>query len=271
MNVRACLTRLSLAIVSLCLGGVWIPASAFQVVPHRAVYDLSFGGSNGRGDVVDVTGTMAFDWEDSCDGWNVTQRTVMSFAYSSGDTIDVGWNVVTWEAKDGLRYRYFVRNFENGEVKEEFRGEARLDGPGESGVAQYSLPQGLTVALPAGTLFPTAHTIELLKRIEAGDSFFWATIFDGFNEDGLSDINAVVTTRHKTEAAAPGRLPLLAATPSTGVRLAFFDHANESAEPDQEQQFRLHLNGIVETIVFDFGDFNVDGKLRELKELPSPC
>jgi len=272
MNVRTCLARLALAIVALCLSGAWLPAAvAVQAVPHRAVYGLSFGGSNGRSDVVDVTGTMAFDWEDSCDGWNVTQRTVMSFAYSSGDTIDIGWNVVTWEAKDGLRYRYFVRNFENGEVKEEFRGEARLDGPGQGGVATYTMPDGHSVTLPAGTLFPTAHTMELLKRIEAGESFFWATIFDGFDEDGLSDINAVVTMRHETEASASGRLPLLAAAPSSRVTLAFFDHSDESTEPTQEQQFRIHQNGVVETILFNFGDFTVDGKLRELKELPSPC
>ncbi len=271
MFAPAFLTRLSLATVSLCLSGGWFPAIAFETVPHRAIYGLSFGGSNGRGDVVDVTGTMAFELEDSCDGWSVTQRMVMSFAYSSGDTIDIGWNVVTWEAKDGLRYRFFVRNFEEGEVKEEFRGEARLDGPGRGGVAEYALPEGRTVALPAGTLFPTAHTLELLKRIEAGDPFFWATIFDGFNEDGLSDINAVVTAPRETDARASGRLPLLSAGPSSRVTLAFFDHAEQSAEPEQEQQFLVHMNGVVESITFDFGDFEVDGTLKELKQLPSPC
>lgn len=270
MALRALLGRVSLAILCLCPGG-WSPALAFEVTPHRAVYDLSFGGSSGRGDVVGVTGTMAFDWEDACDGWSVTQRTVMSFAYSSGDVIDIGWNVVTWEAKDGLRYRFFIRNFENGEKKEEFRGEARLDGPGQGGVADYVLPEGHKVTLPAGTLFPTAHTLELLKRIEAGDSFFWATIFDGFNEDGLSDVNAVMARPAATEAAAPGRPPLLSAAPSSRVTLAFFDHAGESTEPEQEQRVRLHLNGVVESITFDFGDFDVDGELRELKALPSPC
>ncbi len=271
MLVRARLARVSLVILCLCLGGARSPAAAFEVVPHRAVYDLAFGGSSGRSDVVDVKGTMAFEWEDTCDGWSVTQRTVMSFAYSSGDVIDIGWNVVTWEAKDGLRYRYFIRNFENGEVKEEFRGEARLDGPGQGGVAEYTLPEGRKVTLPPGTLFPTAHTLELLKRIEAGESFFWATIFDGFNEDGLSDVNAVMATQTASEAAAPGRSPLLSSAPSSRVTLAFFDHANDSAEPDQEQRIRLHLNGVVETITFDFGDFDVNGTLRELKALPSPC
>lgn len=271
MLVRTRLTGLSLAIATLCLGSAWLPALAFQVVPHRAIYDLTFGGSSGRSNVVDVSGTMAFDWADACDGWSVTQRTAMSFTYSSGDTIQLGWSVATWEAKDGLRYRYFIRNFENGELREEYRGEATLDGPDKGGIAHYALPEGRTVTLPAGTLFPTAHTLQLLDRIEAGESFFWATIFDGFNDDALSDVNAVVTTRHGTEAGAQGRLPLLSAGPSTRVALAFFDHGGDSVQPTQEQRLRLHLNGVVESITFNFGEFSVDGALRELEELPSPC
>lgn len=251
--------------------GAVLPAWAFEIAPHRAVYDLSFGGSSGRSDVVDVTGTMLFEWEDSCDGWSVTQRTGMSFSYQTGESVDLGWSVVSWEAKDGQRYRFFVRNLENGQLKEEFRGEARLDGPGQGGIAEYMLPQAQTVALPAGTLFPTAHTLALLKHIEAGDTFFWATIFDGFDDKGLSDVSAVVTNRLDTEVGASGRLKLLTAGPSSRVTLAFFDRASETAEPKHEQQLRLHGNGVVETIIFDFGEFNVVGKLRELKDLPPPC
>lgn len=251
--------------------GAVLQARAFEIAPHRAVYDLAFGGSSGHGEVVDVTGTMLFEWEDSCDGWSVTQRTAMTFSYQSGESVDLGWSVVTWESKDGQRYRFFVRNLENGQLKEEFRGEARLDGPGQGGVAEYTLPQAQTLALPAGTLFPTAHTLALLNHIEAGDTFFWATLFDGFDDKGLSDVSAVVISRQDTEVGAGGRWKLLSAAPSSRVTLAFFDRANDTAEPKHEQQLRLHGNGVVESITFDFGDFNVVGKLRELKDLPPPC
>lgn len=271
MTVRTSITRPCLATLFLCIFGVGMPVGAFEVAPHRAVYDLSYAGANGRSSVVDVSGRMEFEWEDSCDGWSVTQRMAMSLAYEAGEALDLGWNVVTWESKDGLRYRFFVRILENGELKEEFRGEARLEGPGKAGVAEYSLPQRRTLTLPAGTLFPTAHTMELLKRIEAGEMFFWATIFDGSDESGLSDISAIVTDPMATEAGATGPLPLLRGSPYSRVNLAFFARDTESAEPENEQQLRLHQNGVVETISFDFGDFNVEGKLQELKALSSPC
>jgi len=180
---------------------------------------------------------------------------------------------VTWESKDGLRYRFFIRNLENGEVKEEYRGEARLDGPGKGGVANYTVPEGRKIQLPAGTLFPTAHTIALLKHIQAGDTFLWATIFDGFDADGISDVSAVVTKNLATEAATDGRSPLLSAGPSNRVHLAFFQHSDSggSTEPEHEQQLRLHMNGVVESMVLDFGDFTVAGNLKEIKTLKPPC
>src|SRR5262245_6579241 len=142
MFVPAFITRLGLVALFLCLAIAGAPASAFEIVPHRAIYDLSFAGGQGNSQVVDATGAMGFAWEDACDGWSVTQRTAMSFSYQSGETVNLGWNLVTWESKDGLRYRFFIRNLENGEVKEEYRGEAHLEGPGQAGVADYTVPEG---------------------------------------------------------------------------------------------------------------------------------
>jgi hypothetical protein len=34
---------------------------------------------------------------------------------------------------------------------------------------------------------------------------------------------------------------------------------------------RLHSNGVVESLDLDFGDFTVEGKLKEVKELKPPC
>src|SRR5262245_56672548 len=142
MFARAFITRLGPVALFLCLGGAVPPAHAFEIVPHRAVYDLSFAGAKGNSQVVDVTGAMEFVWEDACDGWSVTQRTAMSFSYQSGETVNLGWNLVTWESKDGQRYRFFIPTLEHGDDKEEYRGEAHLDGPGQGGVADYTLPEG---------------------------------------------------------------------------------------------------------------------------------
>ncbi len=266
------LTRPVLAALAMCLAASSDPSvAAPDVVPHRAVYDLTLTTGSGRGEVADVSGTMLFEWSDSCDGWSLTQRTAMSFLYQTGEEIDLGWNLATWESKDGLRYRFFVRKLENGELTEEFRGEARLDGPGKGGVAEYTLPEQRSIELPPDTLFPTAHSLKLMERIVAGDTLFWARVFDGSDAEGLFDVSAVVASHLATEAGGPNRSPLLAAGPSARVGLAFYAAEGEAAEPEHEQTLRLHRNGVVEGLDLNFGDFTVHGALKDIKKLPSGC
>ncbi len=244
-------------------------AGAIEIAPHRAVYDLTLDRTSEMSGVADMSGTMSFEWADACDGWTVTQRSLMSFTYRTGEQLDVAWTLVSWEAKDSLRYRFFVRKLENGELTSELRGDARLDGLGETGVAQYRLPEERTVPLPAGTLFPTAHSLKLLQEAEAGRKLFWAEVFDGSDEEGLFGVNAAVGDRRGVPEAKP-QWPLLAAGPSWHVDLAFFSMSDQTAAPEHEQHLRLHPNGVVDELTLDYGDFRIAAKVRNLETLTSP-
>src|SRR5690348_5208000 len=92
------------------------PALAAHVAPHRATYELTLDSANPASDVVDVEGSMEFEWADSCSGWTVSQKSLMTVTYSSDQTADIGWSLLSWESKDGLKYRFLVRNLENGEM-----------------------------------------------------------------------------------------------------------------------------------------------------------
>lgn len=266
-----CLAGLILCISGLAGPGLASPAGAANIAPHRAVYELSLARGGTGGDVADVSGVMEFEWADACDGWAVSQRSAMTFLYHSGQEVDLGWSLVSWESKDGMRYRFFMRRVENGQAVSQLRGEARLDGKSKGGVATYTQPVQRTVALPPGTMFPTAHSLELLRRAEAGDPFLWAYVFDGSDEEGLFGVNAVITRRFdKDKDGGSVRSPLLTETPSWRIRMAFFGQDPGAATPEHEQGLRLHANGVVEGLLLDYGDFSVDGKLIRLEPLPSP-
>lgn len=249
--------------------GMATPAASVEVVSHRAIYDLRLARSNEMSGIVDMSGTMSFEWSDACDGWTVSQRSLMSFVYRSGEQLDVAWTLVSWEAKDSLRYRFFVRKLENGELTSELRGDARLDGAGKGGVAQYRLPEEKTVTLPPGTLFPTAHSLQLLREIEAGRRVFWAEVFDGSDEEGLFGVNAAIGGRRGVPDVAP-KWPLLAAGPSWHIDLAFYSMAGQAAAPEHEQHLRLHANGIVDELTLDYGDFSIAATMRDLQKLNTP-
>ena len=61
--------------------------------------------------------------------------------YAEAQDVDIVSNFVTWESEDGLRYRFNQKETRNGEVDEEIRGEANLDGPGKGGMADFEKPK----------------------------------------------------------------------------------------------------------------------------------
>src|SRR4051812_31160561 len=100
------------------------PAGAVEVTPHRAIYEMSLAKVQPSSGITRAQGRMEFEWGDSCDGWVVQQRYELHMTYeNSGDTTLL-ISFVTWEAKDGKRYRYNVRKLRDGQPDEELRGEA---------------------------------------------------------------------------------------------------------------------------------------------------
>ena len=142
--------------------------AAVEIAPHRAIYKMSLASARSSSTVADVRGRMLFEWADACDGWTIEQRFQLRFLYSEGDQVEMTTNYATWEAKDGRTYRFNVRKLVNGEVDEELRGSAESPA-GRSGVAHYMKPELQEIELPDGTLFPTMHTIELLRHAMTGE------------------------------------------------------------------------------------------------------
>src|SRR5437867_1686685 len=111
---------------------IWMaaPAMAGDFAPHRASYLLSLGHSPSGSDVADVQGVMTYEFAEVCDGWTTVQRVRLKFLYQDGRTTDVGWNLSSWESKDGARYRFFMRNLDGEAITSQIKGEAQLDAPG---------------------------------------------------------------------------------------------------------------------------------------------
>ncbi len=245
-------------------------AAAVGLTAHRAVYDLVLGELRGDSPVVRAWGRLEFEWADVCDGWTVSQRTHLAIGNEDGGEIESIWSVKSWESKDGLRYRFYVRRFFPNGQSEVTAGSARLDGPGLGGEAIYSDPEERRVQLPAGTLFPTMHSLELMALAEAGRFPVWRVLFDGFDVEDLVGVNATLVQTVPPGPAAAIEFELLAAQPSWRLRLAFFPLNWQTPEPDREQGFRIFANGVVDELTLDYGDFTIDGTLEDLSALPDP-
>lgn len=255
-------------------------AQGTEISPHRALYSLSLESSKAGSGVVDASGAMIYEWGETCDAWTVQQRFRLRLVYEDTDPVELSSTLVSWESKDGLRYRFNERRLRNGEPDEEVRGEARLDGPGKGGKADFTKPDANTLTLAPNVLFPTAHTLLLIERAKAGDNFLSRDVFDGATEDNASQISAVIGPRidpaAKSDKAASGnkdqalKSPLIE-RPSWRVRLAFFPADTKSDEPDYELGMRLFDNGVSGDMSLDYSDYVIRAKLDEIEPLSKPA
>lgn len=243
------------------------PASA-GIAPHRATYLLSLAQTRAGSPVADVNGKMSFVWQDVCDGWTVEQRFEVGFFYAEGQTVEMSTSYVTWESKDGNSYRFNIRKMVNGKLDEELRGDATLEGA-KGGVARYARPEENRVALLPGTIFPSAHTIELLKLAHQGETFFSRQIFDGSEAEGATVVSAVMGRKKKLEGAQVDTAGLMMPD-AWPIHLAFFPADRQEYLPDYETSLMLLDNGIVQSMVIDYGDFKVNAKLESLEPVPRP-
>jgi EipB-like len=264
------LSALSAAVLTLCAAAV-LPADAAGLntasAAHRAIYTLTLSSSRG-GEIIAARGTMGYEVIDACDGWAVRQRLSMTLTNTDGQDVQMVSDYATWEAKDGLKFRFHMKQTTDTAVTSQTDGDAKLEKTGGRGEARYTVPEEATKQLPAGTLFPMAHTSAILAAAQSGKKFLALPLFDGTDDSGAEDSSVVVLDWKKPEA---NKYPLLSNLPSARVRLAFFDHDSKGEVPTYQVGMRYWENGVADNLQMDFGDFVMDAKMTELTPLPHKC
>lgn len=249
-------------------------ASAVELAANRASYDVSLNSAKPDSGIVAVDGNMEVETGETCDGWTTEQHNTFNVHYT-GDNPDLVLTAVfvSWESKDGLRFRFSQRESKNGEVEKEVSGQAKLDGTGKAGEVTLTKPNAGTIKLAPGVLFPTAHTALLIERAAAGEQFVAAKVFDGTSDENANDVSAVIGAPLSSETGAPAetvKSPLLQHR-SWRVHLAFFPPDAKADTPDFELSMRLLDNGISGDSVLDYGDFAIKAKLEKIEALPKPA
>ena len=244
-------------------------AAAADIAPHRALYTISLGRADPDSGVTGASGTMAYEWGEACDAWTVEQRYRLKMGYSESPDVAIASNFETWEAKDGLRYRFHQKEARSGGEDEEVRGSATLDGQDKGGAVEFDKPAEKKIRLPAGVLFPSAHTIALIAKAEAGENFVSKQVFDGATAEEAVLVSAVIGARVEPDPESAKKIPLLN-RPGWRVRLAFFPADQKAEKPDYELSMVLLDNGISRDMVIDYGDYAMRAKLDDIEALPKP-
>jgi hypothetical protein len=242
-----------------------------NLVPHRALYRMKLGTAKGASGLVGAQGGMVYTFNETCDGFISENQSFLSFSYTEGQVTETSWNFSTWESRDGLSYRFALRQTRDGAVIEEIEGRAALDEMGGPGVARLTKPEEMEIELPAGTLFPAEHMFRMLALAEHGGDGMMRLLFDGASLDNPQEVNAVIGNRIPATKLDVTGAEKLAAQPAWPVLMAYFPLTAHTPEPDFEMTVRYRADGVAPRIVQDFGDFTLIGDIERVELYDKPA
>lgn len=273
MRMRLCsLTGVILAMTATALIALAAPSrpAAVELFPHRAAYRMTLAGTSRNSSIVAANGIMVYRFGRLCDGWTVENRTFLRLTYEGGVEAETKWTFVSWEAADGLSFRFRSRFDDAGRTVERIAGRASLKGKGAAGNAWLTEPEEQVIALPPGTVFPTEHMAELIAATETGKKSLARIVFDGASLENPYLVNAAFGPAGREQAEALAAKIGLPVVPTWWARLAFFPLRSRAAVPEFELGAHYRSDGIADQMTQSFDTFSLRVRMKDFEALAVP-
>lgn len=235
--------------------------AAVDLVPHRALYKMTLVEASSRSGITGAQGAMMYRFEDACDAWTSETKVLLRMVYNEGEEVETTWSFTSWEAKNGLSYRFNVRQDRNGDSIEVLEGAVQRETPEGAAVALFSNPKDTKIVLPKGTLFPTQHLAGLLEAAQKNKLTVSKVVFDGASLENPYQINALITKPSAQESKTKS---------ARHIRMAFFPIHVKNEEPDFELGITYRPDGVAEFIRQDFAGFSLDLEANSIEVLKKP-
>ena len=257
-----------LAALAVATGSI---AAAPVLVPNRAIYEVSLARAQ-PGGVMGARGRTVIEVSETCDGWQTVERFLLDTSDGDGQVSRSDFVISAWESKTGQAMHFDVTDMTDGTIAERNRGRAELSTTG--GTVTLTAPMAGSFALPAGTVFPMAQTLEILRAAAAGKHSVVGPVFQG--GDATSLYASTVTIGKPVGLADPGReapdgaTDLLSGVAAWPVVMGYYPNGKDGLTPDYEVATRLYANGIAGTMTLIYSGFTLTAKLMKLERLPAP-
>ena len=240
---------------------------------HKAGYKMTLVSSKSS-TVVNVSGTMNYEFSDACDAWSSSQKFSLDYVYADEPAAKFDSQYTSNEAKNGEHYDFAVRRMRNSQLEEEYAGAAHRN-PDGTAVVEYTSPEKKEMTLPKGVLFPTSHTLQVISEAVQAHHIFNGELFDGSDGEGALEVNAIMGEAPKPDVTGDLAANPLLAVPAYRIRLAFYPPetkktGQQEEEPDYEMTMTMHQNGVVSSMQIDYDQFSIKGELESLEAIPAP-
>lgn len=251
-----------------------MPAHA-QLVPHRAVYDISLDRADESGTIASFQGRMVIEVIASdCDGIATNSRYVFQSGSAEGSTLLTDLRTAQWEAMDASSFRFLTRRYDDAKLTEETDGNAERTGAGVQ-IAIKSPAEG-RVRFGDDVMFPTQHLNRLIELARANKHTLSARLYEGADPGTqIYDTFAVIgSAKHDEQGLSVSGAEKLKGLAKWPVTISYFP--GEGSDPKERENAggeevpvyaissTLYENGVSRDILLDYGEFSLRGKLSTL-------
>lgn len=257
-------------------------AAGARQLSHRAIYVLALAPKAQRSRAAGIDGRMVMEWRETCDGYISEQRIVTSSHDEAGDKSVSDISASSWEALDGTRFRFSMRQRLDNELVKEYEGSAELQASGGPGAARMRKPAPKEIKLPAGVVFASGHMQALLNAARAGQPNDSRPLFDGTSDSDYYQVVSSIGAAGKaiTQDAAErkpetdaGKLSVIKAIQGLRwwpVQISYYGLDSNEGMPEFEIAFRLYDNGVSTDVTLDYGSFALLGTLLRIESFAPP-
>lgn len=272
--------------VALALFGVAAPVlsahaagEGIVMAPHRAVYEMTLANSKGGSSVTQVSGRMVYELTGSpCEGYTQNMRFVTRMESQNGSSTLTDLRSSSWEEAKGQRFRFNSTQLRDEKATEVTAGDAARTPTADIKV-ELTKPAKRDLTIPRGAYFPVQHSIALIEAAKAGRTNFRADLYDGSEKgekvyDTVSAIGKQTRSQPSARKVAGKNVERMHNVVAWPVSIAYYETKsdNKDALPVYELSFLFLENGVSRNLLIDYGDFAIQGDLKEIDFLePSKC
>lgn len=251
-------------------------ADAIRFAPHRAVYDITLTKSASGSGVAGMTGRMVYELSgSSCDGYTQNMRFVTRMSSQDGSETVNDLRNSSWEEVAGKRLRFATTQYTNDTLVESSQGDAKRSPKATTADVDLVKPSKSKFVLPANTFFPMQHAEALIRSAKSGQRILAANVYDGSEKGTKVYLTSAVIGNPAAGGASKNLASLkdasrLATLNYWPMSISYFETGKDKqdAPPTYELTYQFYENGVTADLKIDYGEFAIQGDLKELTFLP---
>lgn len=276
MNASTVFSAIAFLVIAVFSGAAHATpqASAINLAPHRAIYDMTLREATAASNVADIRGRLVFDFEGSdCAGYSLKSRLVTEVIDREGNLSLTDLRSSSWENAAGDHFRFENKQYVGRQLSEQVSGSAARKDKADGIHVNLKEPAKRELQLNGDALFPTQHSLAILEAAERGDRVLQADIFDGSEQGNklyktTTVIGNPIPPSSNAQGGTPEQAERLNQLKSWPISISYYETfenpARDDGLPTYELSFRLFSNGVSHDLLINYGTFLMRGELTRI-------